>query len=569
MTYSCTLYYDTGFDFDNIPDSKALITNLTTKITVDAVWLLQDMTQGTIKVNLKWDEVYPVDYAVVNDKFYFVTDVKMLNENCAELTLQLDAITTIGLNNINIVSGWCKRRHVNDDTMFTNILSEPFTPVEPLEIDYQSMPMNKTSDDSGPIKTVILSSTIPLDIVEAWAEEYGTTDGSSTVTVPKVVSVVHNTTCVTFAGIGGTNRYEKTLPGTSLYNIDRDPEKYGKAVGLIWSLGLSDALTAFYVITSKAELNMTYWDEEVVIDDDHKYTDTSIKKLVYPWGLMSTNQIPYKWSVDDYTVKNNKVYSAQYNKFRVASTCSGNEQEFLAYQIANPNNPDLEYPMFYVNGDPSPNGKTYLRPMYYQGNDGNTGLDGFLMAVTGSQWANQQINLQGQSGSAISNLNRGFDYFNQTASFIGSLGGLTNILNNPGGILSPLTSGVSLQKSKLDYATQQRIVTPTVLFPTEPTLQEYVGNGFYATRERLSTNDTIRFDKYLTAYGYAVNEPMTKAVFTGRKYFNYVEADDLNLDAGTKIPLRLEQVAIQQLENGVRVWHTKPTATAFENNPIA
>ena len=116
---------------------------------------------------------------------------------------------------------------------------------------------------------------------------------------------------------------------------------------------------------------------------------------------------------------------------------------------------------------------------------------------------------------------------------------------------------------------------PNVKFPISDNLMPYVGNKFFLVRHRLSDADTIRYDKYLTAYGYSTSEPLTKECFTCRQYFNYVRATDVNIDIMPDNPnfgLRTRQQIANQLNAGVRIWHVLPNSTeaidAFENNPI-
>jgi len=156
--------------------------------------------------------------------------------------------------------------------------------------------------------------------------------------------------------------------------------------------------------------------------------------------------------------------------------------------------------------------------------------------------------------------------------------GKPNVSFNPSsGFISSLFNA-RVNKLKRNIVKSNLIIqTPQTWFPVDNTLSLFYGNSYYVIRERLSDADTIKFDKYLTMYGYAVNEPLTKECFYGRQYFNYIECEDLNvgkLNVGSETgniqecPLRLKQSAIQMLENGVRIWHTQVTQEAFNNNPI-
>ena len=110
-------------------------------------------------------------------------------------------------------------------------------------------------------------------------------------------------------------------------------------------------------------------------------------------------------------------------------------------------------------------------------------------------------------------------------------------------------------------------VRPDVQFSVIPTLQNYVGNYFIEYRYRLSASDMSRFDDFLTQFGYAVDEPLTKDCFTGRTNFNYIVADSVNIKSSA--PLYLREGVINQLQSGVRIWHTKPSRDKLLNNPIS
>ena len=142
MITNVTAYFNTGFNFTNIPYDRSVLTTSTiasTKKYFPECAVLQNKGLATLRIATMWNNIDGVDYVELtngsNSVFYFVTDVSMLNDNCAQLSLLMDAVTTVGLNNIQIISGWCKRRHVKDDTLFANILPENFTPSSELVID--------------------------------------------------------------------------------------------------------------------------------------------------------------------------------------------------------------------------------------------------------------------------------------------------------------------------------------------------------------------------------------------------------------------------------------------------
>lgn len=630
MTNQVRLYKNTGFDSVNIPDNVNLL-NQCEYIDVDAIWTYQNQELATIRIKTNFGDVYAVDYARIGpilpgtiyfNSYYFVTSVIMLNPTTAELTLQIDAISTIGVEKIynSILSGWCNRRCVVDDTLFNNIIDEDFTPTQPLEHDEQIIKLSNTG-------ILCIVSTIDLDKIDNLAEVYKASLESAelNVVVPTVPVIDFNYTkiIIDYQGL----EIERELVGKRLYLIDtvNDTEeilnKYQKALRDVWSLGLSDAISAIYYLpigtlgTLEFNYNLEYMETE---------TQTSALKFLKIFGgSVPVNKIPFKWNIE---IKNNKVFATKYNNYRLISCVSGNEAIYYAGDIYNKID-ESEYPNIAVNLDGSDNGTVYAKPEYIKGVDlsqSSQPYEIFRDAVTGGSWIPFNYNNPRPKG-IIKTLNE----LNYTNAFAG-LNELGNILGSasrvaintmptgknlyektispydPGtpGLVSqqqlqmgafdsvqpitsqtvipaniPIISGLanlagSLYNSKVNKigrninASNQLVQTPQTWFPIDETMSLFIGNSFYIIRERLSDSDSKKFDRYLTMFGYSVNEPLTRECFMGRQYFNYIECSDLTLGVIQNIPLRLKELAIEQLENGIRIWHTLVNPSAYNNNPI-
>ena len=621
-SFNVILYKSTGFNVNNVPDGSSLLLKVpsTNKLTIDAVWLLQDDT-GSIKIKATWNQVESVDYCRIDNKYYFVTGVTMLNENTARLDLQFDALTTVGIRNFKIINGWCTRRHVSNDELFSNTISEDFVPIEIEKVDFSKL----YSGVEENVK-IIIASTIPLDDISAIAKTYKDNIEQLSVTVPQINSIKYPTTCI--FNVTGTNGFLRTLPQIALYDFEHNSDVYLQALKDIYSLGLTDALLAAYTIRWDQTIEIQYW------DGYSNNESTAIKIISLTQQNATALDVPFKWNVNNYTVKNNKVFSGQYNKYEVMSITSGNSTSFYASQIFNKDKTSgfKDYPEFWVSGDPAPNGKTYCRPQVYEGNIGVNGEDGFLQLTEGSIWQNQQLTFQGAEGwQVLTNLQRetrNANIINEASSFMGMLGNLiattSAITSNIGALSSnagefagskinamntassfgqgnyfpdslyssdpvyrrynsvsaPQAGGFMgatnrLIGSEMRFQTGINMTPPNVKFPISDNLMPYVGNKFFVVRYRLSDADTIRYDKYLTAYGYNTSEPLTAECFTCRKYFNYVRATDVNIDIMPDNPnfgLRTRQQIANQLNAGVRIWHVLPNSTeaidAFEYNPI-
>ena len=122
---------------------------------------------------------------------------------------------------------------------------------------------------------------------------------------------------------------------------------------------------------------------------------------------------------------------------------------------------------------------------------------------------------------------------------------------------------LALQKDNYNYNAGQ-IYAPTVTFPRDESLQNFVGNYCYVTRTRLAKSDLQKLDVLFNMYGYAVDEPVTKPMFNSRRYFNYIECNNLDIDIKSKdVPMYIRDLITAQLTNGVRIWHVKPNHSLY------
>lgn len=633
-SYNVRLFKNTGFNADNIPDNASLLNDDNiSKVDVDAVWLYQNQNVGKIRIKTNFTDIYSVDYcrigSVGNNQtftYYFVSNIVMVNPVTAELDLQIDAITTIGLSNIanNILSGWCRRRCVTDDTLFSNCIDEDFIPTEPIKSDTYFIDVPKDG-------RLVAVSTIDLDKIDYVCELYKSSLESTSVDVA-VPSVPVINSDYTKVRIMYKNLYvERELVGKRMYDLTRGDDyivKYQKAIRTVWSLGLQDAIVGIYYLPvgsldSGFLNNINYFNGRYGTSAD----DNTAISLQFITGA-KIDTIDFKWNT---TAKNNKVFSTRFNKLKLMSVSSGNSADYLASEIYN----NTDKAEFVVTLDPSENGTTRCKPKYIRGVDLDTTTNQFELfrdTVTGSNWVSANINMQLPKGIAktLNSLN-----IDETAGTLGSAGsglkslfglGLPNLEKNGNLYESftmpyyPSTSLVSQEQvysgaldqvspiTKYNYIGNPKITfgqnsgfisttfnslinkqrrnlsranlymqTPETWFPIDDNISNYIGNSYYVVRERLSDKDTQKFDRFLTMYGYAVNEPLTKDCFYGRQYFNYIECEDLTLgklNVGSQqgniqeCPLRLKQIAIDMLQGGVRIWHTIVNINAFNNNPI-
>lgn len=617
------LYYNTGFNLNNIPDNSSILSSLSKIKTVDSIWILQDYI-GSIKIRITWDDVKDVDYCSIGNTFYFVTNITMSNENTAILQLQIDPITTVGLDNIDFINGWCTRRHVANDELFSNNLAEDFTPLDTLKVSFAYLDHLKGKDTT---KLSLISSTIDLSQTFNVAKTFVDEQSKLSVSVPHIGGVNSETTCyLTYRG----GLKSKILPSTLLYNINANAttkENTKNALSSVWSLGLTDAITSSYSIEwPSANISLVY---NNATDSTTEYGDIEFIGIT-PADIELPEDFNFTWSIVDYTIKNNKVFTRQFNSYIMTSISTGATIEYTPDSIYSV---DSVYPEFLVIGDPAPDGCTYLVPKYYYKTELQSTYP-LYGGLKGGTWVNNQLTFSGREGGLVSAATTAFQLQQHRLNRVGTFfNGLEDVLTLPlkvGGssftstpqdppldtnnfwqvsdrLLAlnnypgygakeymkdyPASSGfpavnmsglanslyTNPQKARLAQdqlllgeQINQNLNAPKIYFPFGSNLNTYFGNGFYGIRCRLSDNDTIRFDRYLTAFGYATNEPFEISALNCRANFNYVKVSDLNIKFKTdeNYGIRTKALIVSMFNNGIRIWHELPNSSAFINNPI-
>lgn len=632
MSYECVLYRNTGFNAINIPDSPALLTRVGNPVTVPALEILQEYFLTSIQVKSGWEGVKECDYCKVGSFFYSVTSVTMLTVGTAQLSLVPDFVTSAGgPAKLHYIDGITSRATVSDDTYGAYTDPDPLTaPQRPLKIVTEWDTATGSGDIPSTIDgdPVFVESTISLPQQGYFTDGETYTDANTgeTVTIPKTYPITGSKFPITVEGNDQDDVTDFVVDGsavsdrTAVYvendkltsdfsgvsNITNVGQAVMDGLSAVRALGIEEGsilnqwrVPKEFVGSIKQNTPGTYF----TTGTDKAATFAGIKSIAGRKATISTNIKP-----DYATVKNKRTLYGDYNKYGLMTT-AGNSAEFKPEEITT----EKESPEVTFISDPRPQGKPYFRFTTINGNK-----EFWRNCVAGSEWQNVPLVYQGASGTALTRLN--FDnsramtdlQANQWAdryklngvesivntvfgtgtqaaqlAMSGASGGLSDMVGagmsggTSGGVAGLLFTIAHAEQDYKQYAgiyKQQKanelsqlyqattVYAPTVNFPyNADILRDVKGNAILLYKYELQDEDVKRVDKLLTMYGYKETEPVTADIFDRRQKFDYVECSAVTV---TGLPKWWCDGIGAQLTNGVRVWHTKPSADAYTDNPI-
>lgn len=197
-------------------------------------------------------------------------------------------------------------------------------------------------------------------------------------------------------------------------------------------------------------------------------------------------------------------------------------------------------------------------------------LGNMAASVGGISYGTQYYDMNGYSKLGVTEVPVGT--FTPTPSSPSMIGAAANAVVNP--IMTGAKQNIREQqyeynvgKNLYQLGVYNSVVVPSVTTPTSKgTIRDFYGNGVLLYRYRPQDTDLAIQDKLLTMYGYKVTEPLKKEFFNNREYFNYIQLNSASI--GGDLPQWFKGGILQQLGNGVRIWHTKPNESCYNNNPI-
>lgn len=597
--WNVRLYYETGFNAVNIPDSPALLETMTYR-DFPALDILQGEHLASVNIKATRAQVKNADYMRLTDGtdtfYYIVENFTMTSTDVAVLSIVMDYFTTHGgVTGLTFLDGVVERHHVAsaDDEYGAYTEDDPMlVPSKELEFDEVSLFTDMVSSDSTN-SSKIIETTLDLEATGANADAIPfTTAGGDTVTVP--IIHVNNKISTAYVNKEATTlgTWQKfVMPQTVL--VDSDDAGIQAGIAKARSLGIEDGILRSYVVP-KAAIG-----QGSILDQDGHYT-----QLDGVHDIEATN-LDFEYE----QVKNKRVLYGSLNSFVMMSPANGNSVTFKPEDIAfDENGTQLTAPSVCMNTDPRPDGMPYFRFQYYKKN----ASDFFLNALKGMEWANAPLAYFGKSGfwqsklqhdvsTGILDRNKDMAETANTANavlgFLGAGQQATNFIAmekqqmfeqavdtnyNLGSmgfnigmnfVSAGVQAGLAKRQTEISFKNAYlqeaigyisgNIVAPDLRFAMSETLRDFRGNGCIVYRYRPQASDVAKLDKVLTMYGYKDTEPLAgnEGYMTNRAKFNYIKATGVSV-AGNK-PKWLRDGVATQLSVGTRIWHVKPDTTVY------
>lgn len=563
---SVTLYKNTGYDSNNIPDSMELLSSSESIILHDVK--TRQTLRDKILVAISPGTASYIDYCIVgkNDTYpiaYWVVGYEAISAGAVALHLVIDAVTTVGAlrKNSNVTQGWLKRatktkEEIGDVEKASKItLGEPWVPSNDMEHDQVDDIVNAKMGGGNRY----ITSTVNLSTLNYKAKDYIDPETSSWVTVPELDPQGVPTSFVVEASSSGIATEVTQIAGLSLFD-GNDPSILG-AVNVARSLGMDSAVQDSYIVPSVYANHIT---------DGEGF----VFSMTAPTGTVTADLDPIGGSY----VPENKKAALFHQRVSLRSTTSGDVNDYALSQIGT----GFEFTYF---ADPAPWGKPYCRPKYVNGN-----ANMLYGCTSGTEWQNFAIGYAKASGSKVIENQHNRDSLQQgiataasflpTASSAGTQGvtpgretsrmgqraagisSATASVEIAGAVVGGINNVLGMHNASRAYDEAYNFTVPEIAFAAQPGLQNYFGNDFSIVRSRLTDNDTRRFDEFLHKYGESVDEEFTIDKVYTRSKFNYIQCERVFIDSPH--PKWLREIAISQLEGGIRVWHTQPSSSALK-----
>lgn len=345
---------------------------------------------------------------------------------------------------------------------------------------------------------------------------------------------------------------------TLLYTTGPYNEQTLKPAGIINNLYLPGQIVTPAAVTDM-DYNLQRYAEEGVLD----------KVIgVYTYMADSDGTIPPNefvnivppTNVDGYVPRNKKLFSKEFNTFKLCA--STGDSVTLFYEDLAPN---FQY---YVQTGNGPNYEAIATPFY--GGELNYNYTISTELAVQSPWiGNNSAEYNGQKKTnmiltnvaniivgTIAGAMSGYAYGNIAGATAGAITGATGATAN---------ALISTHK----YELEANVVTPDYHGGITSNMSFKLNRvGFYAVQNCIIASEAKRLDNYFDRYGYKVNDIKVPNT-TGRQYFNFVQTKGVCITGD--IPSDSLSAIKTMFNNGITLWHTNNVGSYNVNdgNPIA
>ena len=460
------------------------------------------------------------------NKYYycFITNMEYVNENATRITFELDVFQTY-MFDITYKKSFIEREHVNDDSMFKNLVDEG------LEIG----------------QLVVASKNEYLNEYDDYCIVMGITN------FPEI-------TGDTQPAIPNDRTYNGIYSGL-IYIIPSSASDASKLIYCFEDAGYSDAIVEIFMYYKTTDIESA---TEYTYTHVHGNTTTSAKLKFMPATTESDTvggipNITMPTDLDGYTPKNNKMFSSPFC-FINADNNAGTVQDYKWEYFKNIYDQTLHV---YTAGFtlhsaicPGGSGKAIPLDNYSQYNDTNGKYNYMysmpLAKLPACSWlSDTYTNWLTQNGIASTGLT-------QSLMAIGGGAVTQNWLAIGAGAVGIYSAIKTIEEKKnAPDIVKGNTNSGDVNFAYQKS------GGFTLYNMTITYDYAKRIDDYFSTYGYKVNAFKTPNV-TGRTYWNYVKTIDCNLEGD------IPQVYINKLKemfnNGVTFWHSASSFLDYSQN---
>lgn len=567
MTYEIKLYENSGFDDVNIPDSYEKLDEPI--LTTNTISIVQNRNLQKVSIRADYETVKNCDYCKIGDFYYAITSIIMTSSDICSVDLDFDGITSLGLQNLEVLDGITERHHVSSDEF------GEYTENDEMLICNKSLVVDnidKYKPLPGNLPIIEATVSIPDNSDSNNAITYSDPTTEKSIAIPQMVPLSDSD--YTEFNIQNVKNEEIKLPtikGVCYYS--RLIQKVKEGLQRIRDLGIEQSIISQYSVFTDF-INFE-------VDESGKINKLNGKFQEF----YSFDNEPF---IYDTEIKNKRVLYGDYNKYCI-TTAAGNTGTYKPEEIYKKGE---TVPKIWGLIDPRPSGKPFYR-FQYLNNKGpsliyeDPGVEDFLQgAIAGSEWSTVPLIFSQKSGNLIDKQIYDSEYDMESAQYqANTISDYFNIFKAgispmsdsslPEGTIPGTASSAfnrEIERRKLAYNFQkfqlsQSITVPSVQFPFSSDLyRDILRNGFIVYRYKPSRVDRQMQDKILTMYGYRHTTIFDKSMLSNREYFNYIKLT--NLSISNNIPRWWKNRIYEQFINGVRIWHIKPSNTYYEDNPI-